>query len=37
MLNNLNDSYKPIIDPKKYNGRVNIISQPDPDAAFRLQ
>jgi len=33
----LNDSYSTIIDPQKYNGRVNIISQPDPTAIFRLQ
>ena len=28
---------KQILDMQKYNGRVNIISQPDPDAVFRMQ
>lgn len=28
---------KMILDMQKYNGRVNIISQPDPDAVFKMQ
>ena len=28
---------KMILDMEKYNGRVNIISQPDPDAVFKMQ
>jgi len=39
MLNpvNTNDSYRPIIQQERYNGRVNIISQPDPSAVFKMQ
>jgi len=28
---------KMILDMQRYNGRVNIISQPDPDAVFKMQ
>jgi hypothetical protein len=28
---------KMILDMERYNGRVNIISQPDPDAIFKMQ
>jgi hypothetical protein len=28
---------KTILDMERYNGRVNIISQPDPNAVFRMQ
>ena len=31
------DGHKPILDADRYNGRVNIISQPDPTATFRMQ
>lgn len=39
MLNyvNTNDSYTPIIQPQRYNGRVNIISQSDPTIVFKMQ
>jgi hypothetical protein len=39
MLNptNTNDLYKPIIQPERYNGRVNIVSQPDPSLVFKMQ
>ena len=32
----LNEPNK-ILDMQRYNGRVNIISQPDPEAAFKMQ
>ena len=31
------DQKKMILDMQRYNGRVNIISQPDPDAVFKMQ
>ena len=40
MPNNIisdNQQKKMILDMEKYNGRVNIISQPDPDAVFKMQ
>jgi len=39
MLNpvNINQNYQPIIQPERYNGRVNIVSQPDPSAVFKMQ
>ena len=37
--NNIHDvnQQKMILDMQKYNGRVNIISQPDPDVIFKMQ
>ena len=37
--NNMHDvnQQKMILDMQKYNGRVNIISQPDPDVIFKMQ
>lgn len=32
-----NEDKKMIIDMQKYNGRVNLISQPDPSAIFKMQ
>lgn len=31
------DGQKPILDADRYNGRINIVSQPDPSAVFRMQ
>lgn len=34
---NTSEQKRMILDMEKYNGRVNIISQPDPDAVFKMQ
>ena len=39
MLNsvNIHNTQQPIIQPERYNGRINIVSQPDMSAVFRMQ
>jgi len=39
MLNpvNIDKPFQSIIQPERYNGRVNIISQPDPSVVFKMQ
>ena len=39
MLNpvNINTPLQTIIQPERYNGRINIVNQPDTSAVFRMQ